>query len=123
MDISEAGKAKEIPQKSYTKWIDYDIIKCNLSVRTRQSGDYLVVDDKGSRQKLKSWFINEKIPKKRGMRCFLLRTGSILYGYPGHRMSRACQISNRTEKILEIKITEDKRNVRNDQSTGSGRES
>ena len=38
-------------------------------------------------------------------------------------MSRACQISNRTEKILEIKITEDKRNVRNDQGTDSGGES
>ena len=123
VDISEAGKAKEIPQKSYTKWIDYDIIKCNLSVRTRRSGDYLVVDDKGSRQKLKSWFINEKIPKKERDEMLLVSDGQHIVWVPGHRMSRACQISNRTEKILEIKITEDKKNVRNDQSTGSGRES
>ncbi len=25
-------QAEEIPQKSYTKWIDYDIIKCGLSL-------------------------------------------------------------------------------------------
>ena len=117
VDISEAGKAKEIPQKSYTKWIDYDIIKCNLSVRTRHSGDFLVVDDKGSRQKLKSWFINEKIPKKERDEMLLVADGQHIVWIPGHRMSRACQISNRTEKILEIKITEDKRNVRNDQGT------
>ena len=123
VDISEAGKAKEIPQKSYTKWIDYDIIKCNLSVRTRRSGDYLVVDDKGSSQKLKSWFINEKIPKEERDEMLLVSDGQHIVWIPGHRMSRACQISNRTEKILEIKITEDKKNVRNDQSTGSGRES
>lgn len=123
VDISEAGKAKEIPQKSYTKWIDYDIIKCNLSVRTRHSGDYLVVDDKGSRQKLKSWFINEKIPQKERDEMLLVADGQHIVWIPGHRMSRACQISNRTEKILEIKITEDKRNVRNDQGTDSGGES
>ena len=123
VDVSEAGKAKEIPQKSYTKWIDYDIIKCNLSVRTRHSGDYLVVDDKGSRQKLKSWFINEKIPQKERDEMLLVADGQHIVWIPGHRMSRACQISNRTEKILEIKITEDKKNVREDQSAGSGRES
>ena len=123
VDVSEAGKAKEIPQKSYTKWIDYDIIKCNLSVRTRHSGDYLVVDDKGSRQKLKSWFINEKIPQKERDEMLLVADGQHIVWIPGHRMSRACQISNRTEKILEIKITEDKRNVRNDQGTDPGGES
>ena len=121
VDISEAGKAKEIPQKSYTKWIDYDIIKYGLSVRTRQSGDYLEVDDRGSRQKLKAWFINEKIPRKLRDEMLLVADGHHIVWIPGWRMSRACQISNRTERILEIKITEDKRDVRDDQSAGSGR--
>lgn len=120
VDISQRDKAEEIPQKSYTKWIDYDIIKCNLSVRTRQSGDYLVVDHKGSRQKLKAWFINRKIPKEEREKMLLIADGHHIVWIPGHRMSRACQISNRTERILEIKITEDKKNVREDQSTGSG---
>ena len=120
-DILEREKAKEIPQKSYTKWIDYDIIKHGLSVRTRQSGDYLEVDGRGSRQKLKAWFINEKIPRRLRDEMILVADGHHIVWIPGWRMSRGCQISNRTEKILEIKITEDKRDVRDDQSAGSGR--
>ena len=122
-DISEKDRAKEIPQKSYTKLIDYDIIKYGLSVRTRQSGDYLAVDERGSRQKLKSWFINEKIPRELRDKIFLVADGHHIVWIPGWRMSRACQISNRTKRILEIIITEDKKDVRNDQSAGSGRES
>lgn len=41
-----------------------------------------MVDDKGSRQKLKSWFINEKIPKKERDEMLLVSDGQkILYGY------------------------------------------
>ncbi len=120
VDASERDGVKEIPEKSYTKWIDYDIIKCNLSARTRHSGDYLVVDDQGSRQKLKSWFINEKIPRKERDEMLLLADGQHIVWIPGYRLSRACQISNRTGKILEINITEDKKNVRNDQGTDPG---
>ena len=122
-DISERDKAKEIPQKSYTKWIDYDIIKYGLSVRTRRSGDYLTVDEQGKHQKLKSWFINEKIPRELRDKMLLVADGHHIVWIPGRRMSRACQISNRTKRILEIIITEDKKDVRNDQSAGSGRES
>lgn len=122
-DISERDRAKEIPQKSYTKFIDYDIIKYGLSVRTRQSGDYLAVDEKGKRQKLKSWFINEKIPRELRDEMLLVADGHHIVWIPGRRMSRACQLSNRTKRILEIKITEDKKDVRDDQSAGSRRES
>lgn len=122
-DISEKDKAKEIPQKSYTKLIDYDIIKHGLSVRTRQSGDYLAVNEEGKCQKLKSWFINEKIPRGLRDEMLLVADGHHIVWIPGRRMSCACQISNRTKRILEIKITEDKKDVRDDQSAGSGRES
>lgn len=119
INASRAGEAKEIPQKSYTKWIDYDIIKCSLSVRTRRSGDYLVIDDAGRRQKLKAWFINEKIPKHERERMLLVADGDHIIWIPGYRMSRACQITESTKTILEIKITEDEKNVREDQSACS----
>ena len=115
--------AEEIPQKSYTKWIDYDIIKCSLSVRTRQSGDYLTVDESGNRQKLKSYFINEKIPRRERERMILIADGNEIVWIPGHRMSKRYQVGDNTERVLEIKITEDKKNVRDDQSTDSGRKS
>ena len=47
---------QEASEKVYTKWFDYDIIKCSLSARTRQGGDYLVINERGGRQKLKAFF-------------------------------------------------------------------
>ena len=107
VDVSEAGKAKEIPQKSYTKWIDYDIIKHGLLARTRRGGDYFTIDGKGSRQKLKSFFINEKISREDREHMLLIADGEHIVWIPGRRMSRAYHISSTTEKVLEINITEE----------------
>ena len=51
---NEKNSAKEIPQKSYTKCFDYDIIKSGLCIRYRRPGDELVIDSRGKRQKLNS---------------------------------------------------------------------
>lgn len=61
----EAVSGKELSQKSYTKCFDYDIIKSGLCIRYRRPGDELVIDSRGKRQKLKSYFINEKVPKEK----------------------------------------------------------
>lgn len=116
-------QAEEIPQKSYTKWIDYDIIKFGLCVRTRQSGDYFVIDDQGRRQKLKAWFINEKIPKEERDRMLLVADGSHIVWIPGYRMSRAYKVTEKTRNIVEIKITEEEKDGRNDQRDDLRRES
>ncbi len=116
----DVSAAMQIPQKSYTKWFDYDIIKYSLYARTRRSGDYLTVDEKGGRQKLKSYFINEKIPREERENMLLIADGEHIIWIPGRRMSRAYQVRSTTKKILEIKITEEKKNVRDDQSTCSG---
>lgn len=103
----DPGQAKEFPEKGYTKWIDYDIIKHGLSVRTRQRGDYFTIDAAGSRQKLKSFFINEKIPVAQRGQMLLIADGDHIVWIPGRRMSRACYISAETKKILEISIVEE----------------
>ena len=115
--------AEEIPQKSYTKWFDYDIIKYSLSARTRQGGDYLVINERGGRQKLKAFFVNEKIPREERDSMLLIADGDHIVWIPGRRMSRAYQVSSRTEKILEIKITEEMGNGRDDQGFSPGGES
>ena len=108
--VSAAGgdfSAEEIPQKSYTKCFDYDIIKYSLSARFRRPGDYLTVDRKGSRQKLKSYFINEKVPREERDRMLLIADGDHIVWIPGMRMSSAYQIGSKTKRILKIKITEE----------------
>ena len=62
--FEQTAETGAFPKKTYTKWFDYDIIKKCLHIRTRQSGDWITVDGAGHRQKLKSWFVNEKIPYK-----------------------------------------------------------
>ena len=105
----------DIPQKTYTKWFDYDIIKTCLHIRTRQSGDWITVDSAGHRQKLKSWFVNEKIPVEQRGKIPLIADGERIVWILGYRMSGAYQISSETRRILQIdvekmKSTEEKKN-------------
>ena len=119
----EEDREIRIPQKSYTKCFDYDIIKHTAFVRKRRPGDYLIISRNGGRQKLKSYFINEKVPRPERDRIFLIADGSHVMWIPGMRMSAWYQISKETKRILEIKITEEKENGRDDQSSDSRGES
>ena len=95
---------KDIPQKIYTKWFDYDIIKSSLYIRTRQAGDTIVIDEKGHQKKLKNWFVDEKIPKEvRDSQLLLAENNEILWVL-GHRMSQAYQVKQSTKWILQIEV-------------------
>ena len=95
---------KDIPQKIYTKGFDYDIIKSSLYIRTRQAGDNIVIDEKGHQKKLKSWFVDEKIPKEvRDSQLLLAENNDILWVL-GHRMSQAYQVKQSTKWILQIEV-------------------
>lgn len=106
----------QIPEKRYTKWFDYDIITSCLKARGRESGDWIVIDKEGHQKKLKSWFVNEKIPAEQRGRIPLIADGDQIIWIVGHRMSMAYQVSAQTKRILQINIKnmlEDKRDGRN----------
>lgn len=116
---SDKFLADDIPQNIYTKWFDYDIIKRSLLIRTRQCGDSITIDKAGHKQKLKAWFINEKIPADMRASKLLIADGSQIVWIPGHRMSSAYQISGKTRQILQIKIvTEEKKDGRDNSGFG-----
>jgi len=50
-----AEKIEIIPQKTYTKWFDYDKIKKCLEIRGRKPGDYLEINRAHGRKKLKAY--------------------------------------------------------------------
>lgn len=104
---------QNIPQKSYTKWFDYDIIQSSLCVRTKRAGDKIIIN-KGQSQKLKSWFINEKIPAKDRDEVLLLADGEQILWIVGYRMSSGYQITEQTQQILQVEITEEEKNGRQD---------
>lgn len=102
-------------EKVYTKYFDYDIIKRTVTVRTRRPGDYITIDGEGRTQKLKSYFINEKIPRQERERLLLLAEGSHVLWIIGYRRGYAYHVKPHAEKIIEISINKGEENhVRKD---------
>ena len=97
----------DIPQKTYTKWFDYDIIKCKPVIRSRRSGDTIVVNNEGGSKKIKSYFIDEKIPSETRDNIPLIADGSEILWITGYRMSSKYQITDATRRVLEIKFLEE----------------
>lgn len=105
--ISNYEKNHKIPQKMYTKWVDCDKIQDTVDIRHRLPGDYLIVDNKGSRKKLKDYFINEKIPKEDRDDILLVADGSHIIWVVGHRISEFYKITDETRNVLEIEVKQD----------------
>lgn len=100
--FESTGESLEIPRKSCTKWFDYDKIKKGFCIRTRRSGDYFISDAVGHRKKLKSYFIDEKIPQEeRGQKWLLAQENEVLW-LLGGRMSEHIKVSQKTNYIFEI---------------------
>lgn len=99
-----------IPAKTYTKWFDCDKIKSEISFRTRQPGDYLIVTMAGGKKKLKDYFIDEKVPKEHRDQILLLCEGSKVIWVVGYRMSEDVKVSDNTKKVLKAQVMEEKEN-------------
>ena len=95
---------QNIPQKTYTKWLDYDKINSCAVFRKRLEGDFLAIDEKGSRKKLKEYFIQEKIPAYKRDEIWILADDNHIMWVPGYRISSFYKVSEKTERVLELTI-------------------
>ena len=93
---------EKILEKKYTKWFDCDKINCELSVRTRRSGDYMIVNQSGGRKKLTRCMIDDKIPGEIRQEIPLVAAKDEILWIVGGRISERYKITSRTEKVLEI---------------------
>ena len=96
-------KGQEIPKNRYTKWFDYDRIE-SLVLRTRQPGDYLSINDKLQKKRLKDYLIQEKIPVQERENLLLLADGSHILWVVGHRISSAVKVTDSTKRVLRVHI-------------------
>lgn len=97
---------QDIPEKTYTKWFDYDKIIESVVVRTRQVGDYLTINGSGAKKSLKRYLIEEKIPAHRRDEVLLLADGAHVMWVPGHRISAAYKVTAQTKRIFQVSCPE-----------------
>jgi len=100
-------KTGTIPEKTYTKWFDYDKIKDTLFVRTRRTGDYVMIKGPGGgavRKPLKEYFITEKIPRDQRESLPLLAAGQHVLWIVGRRISEAVKVDEGTKRILQVRV-------------------
>lgn len=95
---------QKIMGNDYTKVFDYDKIKFTLRFRTRQTGDYIQIDEKGGNKKLKDFFIDQKVPRDYRDRVLLLADGSHILWIVGYRMSEGYKITSKTKCVLRMNL-------------------
>jgi len=96
-------KHEKIPKNQYTKWFDYDKIKGALSVRTRKIGDFITLAD-GKHKTVKSYMIDEKIPRQLRDEILLLAEGSHVLWIVGYRISEYYKVTEETRHILQVQV-------------------
>ncbi len=97
----------DFPQKTYTKWFDYDIIKDNFEIRKVRDDDVIVVLKNGGSKKVSDLLKDMKVPLDERKYVYVLATGNHVYWVIGIRMGEDAKITPDTKNITEIKI-EDK---------------
>lgn len=102
--VKKADWQEKRLENSSTKAFDYDIINSMLCVRKREQGDFITLTQTGGRQKLKAFYINEKVDRELRDEILLLADGSHILWIVGYRTNPAYAVSENTTHILEIQI-------------------
>ncbi len=84
------------------KCFDYDNINSEIYVRNRSNGDKFKPFGMNGSKKLKSFFIDEKIPKEQRSKTPLVLDGKAIIWVVGHRISEDYKVSSSTKKVLVL---------------------
>jgi tRNA(Ile)-lysidine synthase len=95
---------RSVPEKTYTKYLNYGKMKHSLAIRNRNEGDYLLLDEEGRRQKLKSRLINDKVAADCRDRVILIADGAHVWWAVGGRISADVRITEQTGQIVRITV-------------------
>lgn len=94
---------EEIPQKDYTKWFDYDMIKHGLVLRNPRKEDFFAITSDGKKKMLGRYFIDRKIPREQRAHQLLLADGAHAVWIFPDRISERYKITGKTEHVLVVR--------------------
>ncbi len=101
--IEKADQDCKVEENSSTQTFDYDIISESLVIRTRESGDTIYLGTGGT-QKLKSFYVNQKVTQEQRDRIPLLAMGDRILWIYGYRTDMRYRVTEHTKTILKIQI-------------------
>ena len=96
----------KVAKRDCVKYFDYDKMKCKSCLRTRNAGDYFIMDKEGRRKSLGRYFIDTKIPASDRDRQLLLADGSHIMWIIGGRISEFYKVSSETKRVLRVSVQE-----------------
>lgn len=99
-----AENVENITKKAYTKWLDCDRIKKCVTLRTRKSGDYIIINEQGHKKSIKEYMIHEKIPKEERNRILLVAEDHHIMWIVGYRISYHYRVTKQTKRILKLQV-------------------
>ena len=97
------GKVAEEVVETVKEVIDSIKVALVGGVTHGQPGDYLTLPS-GGRKTLKSWMIDEKIPRQEREKIWLLAEEKHILWIVGHRISAYYKITEQTKTILEVEF-------------------
>ncbi len=104
--ISPEEVPDPIPESHCTKWLSYDTMSGEICLRTRQTGDYLIVGAGGGRKKLKDYLIDQKIPRRMRDAVPLVAQGAHILWVIGGRISESAKLGGSETSVLWVEYEE-----------------
>lgn len=100
----------KVVKRDCVKYFDYDKMKCKPCLRTRDTGDYFIMDKEGRRKSLGRYFIDTKIPASDRDGQLLLADGSHIMWIIGGRISEFYKVSSETKRVLRVSVQKKEEN-------------
>ena len=75
-----------------------------LTVRNFNDGDRFTPLGMNGSQKVKTFFINQKVARSERLRCPILLSGGHIIWVGGYRIDDSVKITNKTKKILKAEL-------------------
>ncbi|MDY6950888.1 MAG: tRNA lysidine(34) synthetase TilS [Thermodesulfobacteriota bacterium] len=101
-EVTQVGAPGTYP--SSTAFMDLSAVPFPLTVRSPQAGDRFRPLGMSGSQKVKTFFINLKVPRWKRRRCPILLSGSKIVWVAGYRIDDSAKVTEKTTQVLKAEL-------------------